>query len=347
MSRINTFIPSGFVVLGLEAAHRLVNLGDGDAAILYLHMLDHQGADELKWDAKRLNSAGHKLIKAGLANPKNSASPAPQEGAAPAPATRSNGRDITGEQDNNVSFAELTEGLKNREAAKAIQLIEDCVGKHLSTMDLQIAYQIFDGFSQQLDLLSMMLEWTKTVSEKKKGVGRPPIFKDIRAEWSKWTRKGILSIEAAQSYIDGETILYDREESVMRTLGIPKRALSDEERETIKHWCEMGFSDQVIRFAYDKTVNSLHKANWKYMTTIMESWHSKGLHTMEEVQNEHAQRPAFGGTPGGTPAGFQQQRSDAYAQRAREDMDYMRRMMEQMKEEEAAEAAANGGGEIS
>ena len=95
----------------------------------------------------------------------------------------------------------------------------------------------------------------------------------------------------------------------------------------------MGFEDSAIRLAYEKTVMKIQKLDWKYMDTILRSWHQEGRHTLEEVKSEPKRQ-----TPG--RAGGQQSRTPD--KRAMEDMERMRRMMAQMK----AEDAAAGGGTL-
>ena len=65
------------------------------------------------------------------------------------------------------------------------------------------------------------------------------------------------------------------------------------------------------------------------MNKILSRWHEKGLHTAAAVQaGDRDPRPTLAGGQRGRPA------SAAEEQRAREDMERTRRLMEQMRREE-------------
>jgi hypothetical protein len=68
--------------------------------------------------------------------------------------------------------------------------------------------------------------------------------------------------------------------------------------------------------------------DWGYMNGILRRWHEKGLHTAAAIQvGDRDPRPILAGgrTPPPAPAAEEQQ--------TREDMDRMRRLLEQMKKE--------------
>ena len=52
----------------------------------------------------------------------------------------------------------------------------------------------------------------------------------------------------------------------------------------------------------DKTVTYKRKFVPGYMHKILQSWHEKGLHTLQEIQSE-SRRPFGGNSPGGTASG--------------------------------------------
>ena len=46
----------------------------------------------------------------------------------------------------------------------------------------------------------------------------------------------------------------------------------------------MGFPDDAIHLAYEKTCLNTGGLKWPYMNSIITSWHEKGLHTMRDIQ---------------------------------------------------------------
>ena len=64
---MNETLPGGILSMTGEAADRLLRLGDGDAALLYLHLLRGAQAAPLGWDQGRRSAAFRKLLELGLA----------------------------------------------------------------------------------------------------------------------------------------------------------------------------------------------------------------------------------------------------------------------------------------
>ena len=48
----------------------------------------------------------------------------------------------------------------------------------------------------------------------------------------------------------------------------------------------MGFPDEAISMALDRTLVKTGKLNWKYMDAILQSWHQKGLHQPGEIEEK-------------------------------------------------------------
>lgn len=66
----------------------------------------------------------------------------------------------------------------------------------------------------------------------------------------------------------------------------------------------MGFDDEAIRMAYEKTVLKKRSMDWGYMNGILRRWHEKGLHTAAAIQaGDRDPRPRPGrGRPSAPPA---------------------------------------------
>lgn len=67
--------------------------------------------------------------------------------------------------------------------------------------------------------------------------------------------------------------------------GASGRELTTSEKKLFTSWCEkLAFDIDVIRMAYDITVDSIQKPVPKYTNSILEAWHAAGLRTAEEVR---------------------------------------------------------------
>ena len=144
-----------------------------------------------------------------------------------------------------------------------------------------------------------------------------------------WARKGIDTVEAAERYLQTLVRLRGRGAEVLRLLDIPPRPLVEREKNYIAAWDQMGFDDEALRAAYERTVMKKQSMDWSYMNGILRRWHEKGLHTLAAIQaGDRDPRPVQAAAPSSPAAASRE------AEQAREDMERMRRLMEQMKQRE-------------
>jgi len=132
--------------------------------------------------------------------------------------------------------------------------------------------------------------------------------------------------ERAEEHLQRLLRLRSRESELIRLLDLPQRPLVEREQKYIAAWLEMGFDNDALRLAYEKTVmgTKTKSMDWRYMNGILRRWHEKGLHTVAQVQaGDSAQRR---NAPAAAPADPDR--------RAREDMERARRLLQQMKQEQ-------------
>ena len=288
-------------------------LDSGDAALLYLHLLRHGSAHGLKWTDARLQGALEGLRDQGLAPAELPAPPQPPVQEAPPP-------DYTTED---ISQA-LTDGASTFPAL--VGEVERRLGKRLSTADLKSLYTLYDHLALPAEVILMLVGWCIEDVSKKYGAGRKPFLSQIRREGFVWARLGVDTIERAEERIQTLTRLRSREAEVLRLLDIPPRPLVQRERDYIAAWDGLGFEDEALRMAYERTVLKKQSMDWGYMNGILRRWHERGLHTAAAIRTgDRESRPGRAGQKG-TPSPGQERR-------AREDMERMRRLMEQMKQE--------------
>ncbi len=95
---------------------------------------------------------------------------------------------------------------------------------------------------------------------------------------------GIDTLDALDKYIAAVQALSDYENRIRVLFGIGERELSKEEKEHINNWVnEWHFDFEMIRRAFETTVNSIGKASFNYMSKILRSWHDNGYQTVNDV----------------------------------------------------------------
>ena len=276
-------LPGNIISMDARAADRLAAAGSGDAALLYLWLLRHGGTldgarvrKDLKWDGQRLEEAAALLVQLGLSDGK-----AAPEQAAPAPAGPPDytAADITREiEDGTSTFPGLVNEVQRR------------LGKVLSTADLKGLYTIYDYLALPPEVICLLVNWCAEEFRRKYGPGRTPRLSQIQREAFKWKRLGVDTAQAADAYLKKQALYRGREGDILRLLGLAPRPLVDKERKKVEAWTDMGFDDQALRLAYEKTVYKKQGMDWDYMNGILCGWHKKNLHTLAEIEAGDAPR---------------------------------------------------------
>lgn len=275
-------LPHAAISLSGEAADQLLNLGDGDAALLYLAILRHQNLPgartALKWSLSRLDSAYAVLVDRGLARP---AVGQAETGAPPEPDTPPDYMlgDITKAIEGDPTFAAL-----EKEA-------ERLFGKLLSTADLKQLYLIYDYLALPPDVILLLLHHCLRETQRRYGPGRKPKMNTVKKTAFRWSRLGLDSPEAVEEFLKAQTALQGREADILPIVGVVDRRPLEKEREYITTWVDWGFSDEAIRMAYERTLMKKQNMSWSYMNSILRSWHSKGLHTPADIKAGDRTRP--------------------------------------------------------
>lgn len=320
-------VPGSVVSMTGEAATRLISAGNGDAALLYLCLL-HQCGDcagartALGWPQERLLAAHSALVGLKLAKPEETWNAVP-DNPEPAEPPEYTSADIALELESGSSFSALVSETQRR------------LGKVLSTTDLKILFTVYDYLALPTEVILLLITWCVRRAEEKYGPGRKPTLPQIRAEAFRWKRRGADTAEAAEEYLKRMSVLRTRSARLLPLVGITGRAPVGGEQKYLEAWAEMGFEDDAVRLAYEKTILKKQSMSWPYMNSILKSWHQKGLHTVAQIRDGDSS--CRSGTAGGRTAAPAPPSAGPADKRVREDVERMRLFMEKMKRE--------GGGE--
>lgn len=314
------------MVLSGPAARRLIEAGDGDAALLYIAVVQNRGGmdDEkvralLKWDEPRFRRALHTLSSQGLvALPAAPAPPPPEE--KPAEYTR----------------ADLARALEGGEFAALTGAVEEKLGKKLTTPDLATLLGLYDQLGLPADVIFLLVGFCTERTAARYGPGRRPTLRQIEREGYTWARLGLMDQESAAAYIRDSQRRQEDIPRMMRLLGLGERKPGVSEERYLTAWSGMGFDDEALELAYDKTILKCKELRWAYMNKILSSWHQKGLHTMAQIREgdrrTSGQAARIPGQPQAAPG--QAAAGQAAAGRAaREDMARMEKYLQKLRRE--------------
>ena len=96
--------------------------------------------------------------------------------------------------------------------------------------------------------------------------------------------EGIATPSALQEKLCAMDRLNSAEGKIRSLFGMNNRALTTKEKKCVKAWVEkMGYDIDMIRLAYDKTVDATHEPSVAYANAILERWYADGIDTPEKV----------------------------------------------------------------
>ena len=256
------------VTLNERELQKLFGIGNGDAALLYIYLRSGnsaQTAAELGLTPSQLSLAEAMLRQMGLWEEEKKSSFVPGE----RPAYSEN--DVVQAMDSDGEFRSL------------YGEIQRLLGKHLNTEELKILL----GFSRYLglpnDVISVLVCYCKEAA-RNRGSLRNPSLRTIEKEAYAWAEQGIETLEQAAAYIRSRNLRNSRMEKLKQMLQIRGRNLTPGEEIYAQSWLDMGFADEVVAMAYERTCLNTGGLSWAYMNKILQRWHENGLHTAEEVR---------------------------------------------------------------
>ncbi len=248
--------------------HKLLLTASGDAALLYLYIQSGNDPESagaaLKMSQSRYSCAAVSLRQLGLwPEPKRTL--------------------VVGERpqytENDVILAMDTDG----DFRKLYGEVQHQLGKTLTTEELKILLGFVRYLGLPMDVISMLVCYCKERS-RQKGSTRNPSLRTIEKEAYAWAEQGIDTMEEAVAFIQNQNMRRSRIGNLLRILQIRGRNLTTGEEKYAQKWLDMGFSDEVIALADERTCLNTGGLSWAYMNRILTSWHEGGMLTLEQVR---------------------------------------------------------------
>ena len=249
--------------------HKLLCAQNPDAALLYLYLKDggdsRQAAQKLGYTETRYACAAATLHQLGLWTEQ-------KETRLPGEQPQYSEVDVLQAMDTDVGFRAL------------YGEVQRLLGKNLNTEELKILLGFVRYLGMSADVIVLLVCYCKDKA-KKLGKTRNPSLRTIEKEAYEWAEKGIDTMEEAAAYTQQQNLRFSLVGRIMERLQIRGRNLTAPEKRYLKQWLEMGFEEETIGMAYERTCLNTGGLNWAYMNKILQRWHEQNLHTAEEVRS--------------------------------------------------------------
>lgn len=255
------------ISLTSEELKKLLSCGCPDAVALYLYRKSaaplETALDALHFTVPRMVTATDCLRQLGLWEEAN---PGPIQPERPS-----------------YSDADLQNALrsKNNQFPKLVGEAQRRLGRTLSTEELKTLLSFTDYLRLPTEVVGLLLHFCIERS-RRKGT-RSPSMRSIEKEAYHWADENIDSLETASYYVQSQLQIHNRIQQLRLLMQIDQRRLTTAEEQHLINWINMGFSDEVIRMAYERTCLNTGALKWAYMNSILNSWHEKGLMTPQQI----------------------------------------------------------------
>lgn len=261
---------------------KLLSAANPDGALLYLYLkagnAPEQAEKNLGMSATRLSCAGALLRQLGLWQPEEKRFIA---GERPAYTERDVVQAMEGDRDFKSLYTE----------------IQRLLGRNLNTEELKIILGFVRYLGLSPEVVCVLVCYCKERS-RSRGSLRNPSLRAIEKEAYAWAEKGIDTMEEAAAFIQNQNLRNSQLGRLLNILQIRGRDLTPGEEKLARSWLEMGFDEDVLAEAYQRTCLNTGGFAWRYMNTILTRWHEAGLHTMQQVQAGDGKKPMPKGSSG-------------------------------------------------
>lgn len=179
-----------------------------------------------------------------------------------------------------LTAVEISERMaSDEEIAFLFSSAEGLFGRPITSTEQRVLISMHEYTGLPVDVLLMLIEYCLSIDKKS--------IRYMEKTAAGWADQGIITHEAAESYIRYLKHKDEMESQVRSCFGIQNRNLSTKEKKLIAKWAdEFSFDIEMIRLAYDKTVDNTGKLSFPYMDKILTSWHEQGIRKPDEIDGD-------------------------------------------------------------
>ncbi len=270
------------LTLDKKEIQKLLCAGSGDAALLYLYLRSGNDPDKaesaLRLSDSHLACASATLRQLGLWQ--DDKQPIVFSGERP----RYSEIDVMNAVDTDTDFCSLYGEVQRQ------------LGRNLNTEELKILLGFVRYLGLPADVISMLVCYCKERA-RQKGSNRNPSLRSIEKEAYAWAERGIDTMEEAAAFIQNQNQRHSRLGKLMQILQIRGRNLTAAEERYAQSWLDMGFDEEAISMAYERTCLNTGGLSWAYMNKILLRWQENGLLTAQQIRSGD-RKPAPKGASG-------------------------------------------------
>lgn len=173
---------------------------------------------------------------------------------------------------------DIADAVDSDEGFKAVTAFAcDTLQKQLNRNDLNTLYSLYDYYGMGADLVCGVVEYCASLGKRSLSY----IFNTAMSMQA----DGITSYDEFEGYIKARRTADSKAARFRKLCGIGNRELTAKERSYPDRWFgEMKLSFDLVKKAYEITIDRIGELKLPYMSKILEQWYAKGVRTVEDAE---------------------------------------------------------------
>jgi len=177
----------------------------------------------------------------------------------------------------NYTSTELAELLEARASVRAlIDEAQRILGKMFNPNEVNIMVGMLDYLGMNEECILLLLAHCKRIGKSN--------LRAIEKYAYAMVDKGINDVESMENEICTIEAMHTFEGEVRALFGMKSRALTSKESKMLSAWLSFGYDINIVRMAYEITVNATGEASLPYTNAILEKWNANTWKTVAEIE---------------------------------------------------------------
>ena len=244
-----------------------------ESAAQFLHIEPEQAEAALQfWVQADVLRQGLEPSAMPFSMPINAPASVPEPPAEPEPVLPSQ----RSSKDFKMTPQEISEEIeKSSVLADLFSLAEKRLGKPLNYTESNSLIWMHQYLNIPSEVILMLIEYSVTVEKYS--------ISYVESIAIRWHAEGITTLPQAEEELQRMTRRHSFENEI-RKLFEMKHSPTTRQRSYLELWQKIGYPMELIRYAYEITIENIEKLDFKYINTILESWAENGIRDLTAAQ---------------------------------------------------------------
>ncbi len=163
-----------------------------------------------------------------------------------------------------------------------LDVVQQKLSRPITTAEIKTLVWLYDCYGLPVQVIIMAIQYAVD-SEKLS-------FSYIEKVCVNWAKNDITTLQQAEEKINELYLSKSAWNIVRSAFGIDKRKPSATEQKYADKWVnKFEFNKEMLVASYDICINKTAKINFKYINTILESWHKEGYKKPADIKEKEQQ----------------------------------------------------------